>query len=109
MAARVVPLGFQKPGNRVPVETAATAEPVDKPVGLAVYLGGRGHDVPACGPEVQVVAGQMAVVLVRAGEVQVHPAGRGPYVGGGAVGQSGAAERGEGGEAVSGRAVLIDV
>jgi hypothetical protein len=39
----------------------------------------------------------------------VHPAGRGPYVGGGAVDQSGAAEPAEGGVAVTGLAVLVDV
>ena len=81
----------------------------DQPVGLAADLGGRGQDVAAVGAEVEVVAGQAAIVLVRAGEVGVHPAGRGPYVGGGAVDQSGALEPGEGGVAVSGLAVLVDV
>jgi hypothetical protein len=61
------------------------------------------------GAEVQVVAGQVAVVLVGAGEVGVHSAGWGPYVGGGAVYQSGLLELGERGVAVSGGAVLVDV
>src|SRR6266568_7434425 len=50
-----------------------------------------------------------SVVLAGAGEVGVHPAGRGPHVGGGAVGQADAAEPGEGGVAVPGGAVLVDV
>ena len=101
--------GVPEAGDCIPVQAAAAAGPGDEVVGLAVHLGGRGHDVAACGAEVQVVAGQAAIVLVCAGEVGVHSAGRGPYVGGGAVGQSGAAEPGEGGEAVSGGAVLVDV
>jgi len=56
-----------------------------------------------------VVAGEAATVLVGSGEVGVHSAGRGPYVGGGAVEQPGRAELGEGGEAVAGGAVLVDV
>src|ERR1700692_3741700 len=55
------------------------------------------------------LGGEAGVVLVGAGEVGVHSAGWGPYVGGGAVGQSGAAELGEGGEAVPGGAALVDV
>ena len=85
------------------------AELLDELVGLAVDLGGRGEDVAALGAEVQVVAGQAAVVLAGAGEVGVHPAGRGPHVGCRAVDQAGALERGEGGVAVSGGAVLVDV
>ena len=80
--ALLVPLGFQEPGDRGPVQAAVAAELLDEPVGVAVDLGGRGEDVAALGAEVQVVAGQAAVVLVRAGEVGVHPAGRGPHVGG---------------------------
>ena len=62
----------------------------------AADLRGRGHDVTAGGTEVEVVAGQAAIVLVRASEVGVHSAGRGPYVDGGTVDQSGAAEPAEG-------------
>ena len=63
--ALLVPLGFQESGDRGPVQAAAAAEFLDEPVGLAVDLGGRGEDVAALGAEVQVVAGQAAVVLVR--------------------------------------------
>ena len=107
--ALLVPLGFQESGDRGPVQAAVAVEFLDEPVGLAVDLGGRGEDVAALGAEVQVVAGQAAVVLVGAGEVGVHPAGRGPHVGGRAVDQARALERGEGGVAVSGFAVLVDV
>ena len=101
--------GSRRRGDCGPVQAAVAVELLDEPVGLAVDLGGRGQDVAALGAEVQVVAGQAAVVLVCAGEVGVHPAGRGPHVGGGAVGQAGALEPGEGGVAVSGGAVLVDV
>ena len=63
--ALLVPLGFQERGDCGPVQAAVAAELLDEPVGLAVYLGGRGEDVAALGAEVQVVAGQAAVVLVR--------------------------------------------
>ena len=92
--AFVVPLGFQESGDGGPVQGAVAAGSADEPVGLAADLGGRGHDVTAGGAEVEVVAGQAAIVLVRASEVGVHSAGRGPYVGGGAVDQSGAAQAG---------------
>ena len=58
-------LGFEQPGDCVPVQAAAAAGPGDELVGLAVDLGGRGEDVSAVRPEVEVVAGQAAVVLVR--------------------------------------------
>ena len=105
----LVPLGFQEPGDRVPVQAAVTVEPLDELVARAFDLGGRGEDIPACGPEVQVVAGQAAVVLAGAGEVGVHSACRGLYVGGGADEQAGVAEPGEGGEPVADFAVLVDV
>ena len=92
----VLPLGFQETGDGGPVQGAVAAGSADHEVGLAADLGGRGHDVTAGGAEVEVVAGQAAIVLVRASEVGVHSAGRGPYVGGGAVDQSGAAQAGEG-------------
>src|SRR5208282_2814987 len=104
-----MPLGFQKPGDGVPVQGPATAELLDEPIRVAFYLGGRGQDVAALGAEVQVVAGQAAIVLVCAGEVGVHPASRGPHIGGRAVDQARALEPGEGGVAVSGRTVLVDV
>ena len=61
--ALLVPLGFQESGDRGPVQAAVAAEFLDEPVGVAVDLGGRGEDVAALGAEVQVVAGQAAVVL----------------------------------------------
>src|SRR6266851_4610531 len=79
--ALLVPLGFQESGDCGPVQAAVAAGFLDEPVGFAVDLGGRCEDVAAVGAEVQVVAGQAAVVLVCAGEVGVHPAGRGPHVG----------------------------
>jgi hypothetical protein len=104
-----VPVGVEQAGDLGPVQAAAAVERLDEAAGLGTDLGGRGEDVAACGPEVQVVAGQAAVVLGRAGEVGVHSAGGGPHIGGGAVEQSGALEPGEGGVAVPGRAVLVDV
>ena len=59
----LVPLGFQEPGDRSPVQGAVAAGSGDEPLGLAVYPGGRGEDVAAMGAEVQVVAGQAAIVL----------------------------------------------
>ena len=56
-----------------------------------------------------MVAGQAAIVLAGAGEVGVHPAGRGPHVGCRAVDQARALEPGECGVAVSSGAVLVDV
>src|SRR5690242_16386820 len=51
----------------------------------------------------------MAVALVRSGEVDVYPAGRGLDAGGGAVEQPGPGEPAEGGVAGSGMAVVVDV
>src|SRR6185312_999017 len=56
-----------------------------------------------------VMAGEAAVVLVRASKVGVHSAGWGPYIGCGTVDQSGAAQPGEPAVAVSGLAVLVEV
>ena len=105
----VLPLGFQEPGDGGPVQGAVAAGSADHEVGLAADLGGRGHDVTAGGTEVEVVAGEAAIVLVRASKVGVHSAGRGPYVGGGAVDQADAAQPAEGQVAVPGLAVLVDV
>ena len=100
-------------GSRSRVTAAQSRRPwppgLDEVVGPAADAGGRGQDVAACGAEVEVVAGQAAVVLAGAGEVGVHPAGRGPYVGCRAGDQAGGLEAGEGGVAVPGRAVLVDV
>ncbi len=74
--ALLLALGFQEPGDRSPVQAAVTVQLLDEAVGLAADLGGRGYDVAPLGAEVQVVAGQAAVVLAGAGEVGVHPAGR---------------------------------
>ena len=41
-------LGFQQPGDGGPVQAALAAGLADELVGLAVDLGGRGQDVPAC-------------------------------------------------------------
>ena len=81
----------------------------DDLVGPAADLGGWGDDVAALGAEVQVVAGQLAAVLVAAGEVGVQPAARGGDERGRAVDEPGALELVEGGEPVPGRAVLVNV
>jgi hypothetical protein len=70
----LLPLGFHQSGDGEPVQGAAATGPAHEPVRLSADLGGRGHDVTAGATEVEVVAGQAAVVLVRAGEVGVHSA-----------------------------------
>ena len=102
-------LGLQDAGRGGPVEGAVPAGGPQELVGVAVHLGGRGQDVAACGAEVQVVAGEVAVALGGAGEVQVQAAAGGADVMAGALEQAGVAQAGEGGEAVAGGAVLVDV
>ena len=77
--------GVQEGGNGGPVQVAAAAGLGDELVRAAADLGGRGQDVAACGAEVQVVRGQVAVALVGAGEVGVQAAAGGAHVDGGAV------------------------
>src|SRR6266704_5739034 len=87
--ALVVGFGLQEAGDGGPVQAAAATWLPDELVGPAVDLGGRGQDVAACRAEVQVVSGQVAVALVRAGEVGVQAAAGGAHVGGRAVQQPG--------------------
>jgi hypothetical protein len=60
----VLPLGSQEPGDGGPVQGAVAAGSAEHEVGVAADLGWRGHDVTAGGAEVEVVAGQAAIVLV---------------------------------------------
>src|SRR5690348_4850904 len=102
-------LGLQEAGRGGPVQAVGASEVLEDLVGTAADLGGQGQDVAALRAEVQVMAGQAATALVRAGEVGVHSAGRGPYPGDGAVGQPGRAEPVECLVPVPGGAVLVDV
>jgi hypothetical protein len=56
-----------------------------------------------------VAGGQVPGALARACEVDVQPAARGADACGGPVQQAGGAEPGQGGEAVSGGAVPVDI
>ena len=88
---------------------AVAVEGPDALIGPAADLRWRGQHVAACGPEVQVLGGQVAVALGRAGEVGVQAAAGGADVAAGALQQPGGAEPGEGAEPVAGGAVLVDV
>ena len=68
LRALLLPVGLQQPGDGVPVEGAVGAGGLEELVGVAADVGGRGQDVAAVGPEVQVVVGQVAVALAGAGE-----------------------------------------
>ena len=104
-----LPLRFQQRGDRGPVQAAVGLHRPDEPVGLAVDLGRRGQDVAAAGAEVQVMGGQVAVVLGRTPEVGVQPAAGGAHVRGHTVEQASIRQRGERGVPVAGRAMVVDV
>jgi hypothetical protein len=102
-------LRVQEGGDGGPVQGTGLAGGGQDPVGMAADRRRRGQDVPAGRPEVQVMSGQVAAALGGAGEVGVQAPAGGAHVGCGAVEQPGLLELAEGGVAVAGLAVLVDV
>lgn len=106
---RAMPPRIEKPGDGGPVQSAGSSGVGDQPVGTAADLRWRGQDVSPGRLEVQVVPGQPARWLGAAGVVGVQPAAGGGDDRAGPAEQPGPLELVAGGEAVAGRAALVDV